>query len=65
MSDDGTLLSGWLRYYAPNEVMPGVMWCVEIGKREPVWTRQLCMAFKLRGKAADKKKQITQLELFS
>ena len=65
MSDDGTLIAGWVRYYGPGEIMKGVMWCVEIGKREPVWTRQLCMAFKLRGKVAAKKRQMPQLDLFA
>ena len=64
INEDGALLAGWLRYYEPNEIVSGVMWCVEIGRREPVWTRQLCMAYKLRGKVAAKKKNTQQLDLF-
>lgn len=55
MSADGIHIApNGLEYFAPGEVVPGVMWCAHPRRGPEVWSRQLCTALSIVKKSPPK-----------
>ena len=55
-----------LEYHPPDSItgVKGVLWCAVVPGREAVWSRQLCVAWRL-ARREPKKVKPKQLDLFA